>query len=101
MPIPLDQRAEMAQDPYYSKCARKNAECVGRITWEHSSYYQGKKIQDRWSLIPLCVYHHLGKGLNKEYNRYLALSRATDEDLEKYPKSDFKQQKKYLQQKYG
>jgi len=82
-------------------CARKGSDCSGRNTKEHALIYQGRQVQDYFAVIDLCWYHHLGKGLNKEYNRYLALMRATDEDLDKYPKSDFKQMKKYLIEKYG
>lgn len=75
MPIPLKLRNEMAEEHYYKTCARKNSECRGRITWEHAFIYKNK-IQERWAIIPLCVYHHLGNGLNKELNHYLALKRA-------------------------
>jgi hypothetical protein len=99
-PIPLATRERIANDPYYQRCARQSAECSGRTTIEHSMKVRNRQIDDYWNLIPLCVYHHLGRGLDKEYNRYLALRRATDEDLAKYPKTDFKQMKKYLIEKY-
>ena len=100
-PIPKKLRAEMAVDTYYTVCARKGDDCNGKITWEHSLKYSGKQIQERWAIIPLCWNHHLGEGLDKRMNEYIAFSRATDEELSKYPKSDFKQKKKYLIEKYG
>lgn len=99
-PIPPATRERIANDPYFTKCARQSAECSKRLTVEHAIIIGGRQCNDYWCLVSLCWYHHLGKGLNKEYNRYLALSHATDADLEKYPKSDFKQMKKYLISKY-
>lgn len=88
-PIPLKLRNQIADDPYMKTCARSNEECQGRITWEHAFIYSGKQINEAWSIIPLCEFHHLGKGLNKRINEQIALSRATDEDLAKYPKRDW------------
>lgn len=99
-PIPPATRERIANDPYFKKCARQSAECSKRLTVEHAIIVGGKQCNDYWALVSLCWYHHLGKGLNKEYNRYLALSRATDEDLEKYPKSNFQQMIKYLKKQY-
>jgi hypothetical protein len=100
MPIPLQLREKMSEDPYYKNCARKNSDCSGRITWEHAFIYKNQ-IQERWAIIPLCVYHHLGNGLNKELNHYLALKRADIEDLcKRMPKKDWKQYWNYLKNKY-
>lgn len=96
--IPQRIRKIIAKSLYYKKCARKaDGNCSGRITIEHAFIYAGQQINELWSLIPLCWYHHLGAGLNKRSNELIALERATDEDLEKYPKVDWKQKKKYLQ----
>ena len=54
-----------------------------------------------WALIPLCWYHHLGKGLDKRLNEYLAITRASPEDLAKYPKKDWNQLRAYLTGLYG
>lgn len=83
---------------YYKKCARKGVDCRGRITIEHALIYSGRQINELWALLPLCWYHHIGKGLDKRYNEHLALQRATDEDLAKYPKADWTRRKKYLAQ---
>jgi len=98
--IPPKLRERLSENPYYHKCARRGSDCDGRITWEHSFIYKNQ-IQEDWSIIPLCVYHHLGKGLDKEYNHYLALCRADIDDLEKrMPKKPWRQMYKYLRQKY-
>lgn len=68
--------------------------CSGRLTKEHAFIYAGKQIQELWAVIDLCWYHHLGAGMNKNINEKIALSKATDEDLAKYPKKDWQQLKK-------
>jgi hypothetical protein len=79
----------MASDPYYGTCARSGSDCRGRITWEHAFTYAGKQINEKWSIIPLCVYHHLGLGLDKRVNEQIAVARATKGDLKKYPRKDW------------
>lgn len=102
MNIPLKIRNEMAKNPYYRFCARSGNDCQGRITWEHAFIYRGKQIQEDWAIIPLCVYHHLDNGLNKELNRYLALCRADIDDLiKRMPRHNWFQQFNYLSGKYG
>lgn len=67
---------------------RKN--CSGRITWEHVWIYAGKQINEEWAIIALCEYHHLGKGLDKDWNRYVSLRLAEGVDkTEKYPRKDW------------
>ena len=84
-PIPIKLRNEMASDPYYSRCARFGADCSGRITWEHAILYAGRQIQEKFAIIPLCVFHHLGRGLVKKINVDIAMKRATPENRKKYP----------------
>lgn len=86
----------MSNDLYYKHCARANFDCSGRITWEHAFIYAGKQINEKWAIIPLCVYHHLGEGLDKHENQRIALRRATEEDLAKYPKKDWEYEKAWL-----
>lgn len=94
--IPIKLRKEIAEDPYMKTCARKNGECNGRITWEHAWIYAGRQIQEKWAIIPLCVYHHLEEGLDKRENQRISLARATKEDLSKYPKKDWEYEKRQL-----
>jgi len=95
-PIPPAMRQEIESDPFMKKCSRRSSECDGRITWEHCWIYAGRQINEPWAIIPLCVYHHLGKGLDKHENQRISLRRATDEDLAKYPKKDWNYEKRYL-----
>lgn len=97
--IPPALREQMANDPYYKVCARKNSDCDGRITWEHAWIYAGRQINEVWSIIPLCVYHHLGDGLDKDKNQRISLQCATDEDLAKYPRKNWEQIKVWLKLK--
>lgn len=83
-------RRQIAEDPFMKRCARASYECQGRITWEHAFIYAKKQINEAWAIIPLCWYHHLGKGMDKRINEQIALSRATQEDLAKYPKRNWK-----------
>lgn len=88
----------MALDPFMKQCI--HAGCSDPPQWEHSLIYQGKQVNEAWAIVPACKYHHMGEGLDKNYNRAVALYRATDEDLDKYPKTDWKQQKIWLVDKY-
>src|SRR3990167_3677984 len=85
-------KAELEKEPQV--CARKSdGGCVGRITFEHTLIYAGKQIDEVWSIIFLCEYHHdvniqQGNGdLNKEKNVWIALNRATESELKQYSKA--------------
>lgn len=95
-PIKKSLRARIEADPYFKVCARKDAKCNGRMTVEHAFIYANRQVDEYWNFVPLCWYHHLGEGLVKKENERIALSRATDEDLAKYPRRDWNQLKKYL-----
>lgn len=109
--IPLPLREEMSEDQFYKKCSRnvllhdhvcKPDPLTGKlIEWEHSMIYGGRQIQEKWAIIPVCWLVHRGGKLNKEINEWIALNRATPEDLAKYPKRDWVQRKKYLDGKYN
>lgn len=99
-PIPAKLRKQLSEDHYYWKCARENAVCNGRITWHHCFKYAGKQINEAWAIQPLCFYHHQGRGFDKNKSEYLALQRASLNDLAKYPKVDWLALIRYLKQKY-
>lgn len=95
-------------DKYYRTCARwEDGNCTYHITMEHALIYEGRQIDEVWAIIPLCTYHHAvnecqdGKGLDKSKNVWIALNRATDEDLLKYPKRDFIHERLMLNKYYG
>lgn len=85
-------KAQLEKEPQV--CARgKDGSCAGRITWEHALTYAGKQIDEVWAIIKLCERHHAVNGyqdmgaMNKEKNVWIALCRATDEELKKYSKA--------------
>lgn len=105
--IPPTILKKILSDPYYKICARKNHDCGGRITFEHVFIYAGRQIQEVWSIIPICEYHHdvgiyQGNGnLKKEIHQWIALSRAKEWDFTKYPKGGYAELKRRLIRKYG
>lgn len=88
--IPENLRNELIGDSYYLRCTRSGPDCRGRITWEHTFIYAGKQIQEKWAIIPLCWFHHLGAGLNKGLNKIIATKRTNESDRKKYPKINWK-----------
>ena len=107
--IPNSLREEMANDVYYKKCARADeGNCQGRITWEHAIIFAGKQLNEKWAIIPICEYHHdvnkfQGNGdLNKEKHVWIALCRATEDDLRAISKAiDYIALRDRLNTKYG
>lgn len=87
-PIPSKLKRELeASAEYYRCCLLGYHECGGRITWEHAIIFKGKQVQERWAILPLCARGHgVGKWmdagtLDKEMNVWVALNRASEEDL--------------------
>jgi hypothetical protein len=110
--IPPKLRRLLEANPYYKMCARAgDGACAGRITWEHAIIYAGRQVQEVWAIIPLCKRHHnieeyqTSGSLDKQINVFIALSRATPEDLKKYPREDWGQMKKrvifIIRKRYG
>lgn len=99
-PIPLKERKKIALDDFMKKCVW-TGETVD-ISWEHPWVYAGRQIVDAWATVPLA------RRLNtssmpreiKEYCRWVSLMRAKPEDLAKYPKRDWLQEKKNLTSKF-
>lgn len=109
--IPEKLRKEIAQDARMKRCIYANKDCSnefgnkpGRVEWEHCFTYANKQINERWAIIGVCWYHHRGPGLDKAYNKFVALSRMTDTEFDKasrkYPSLDFTQMHSYLRNKY-
>ena len=100
-------KAKLLEEPQV--CARaKDGGCAGRITWEHAMIYAGKQTDEVWAIIKLCERHHAVNtyqdmgALNKAKNVWIALNRATDEELRKYSKAiDWVRQRELLNKIYG
>lgn len=104
--IPKGLLAEMLADPFYLAC------CItGELGPElhHSWTYGGQQINEKWAILPLSSgMHRLGKMAvhrgcleTRELIQYLSLTRATPEDLAKYPKKNWNQLIDYYKNKYG
>ncbi len=70
------------------KCCRfSEGNCQGRLTKDHTIIYAGKQLQEDWAIVDVCEYHHAvdnfqdGGDLNREKHVWIALNRATDEEL--------------------
>ena len=109
--MPSKLKKDIFNDNWYLKCCRVDdkANCSGRMTKEHALYYAGSQVQEKWAIISLCWYHHLGFGLNKEYNQWVALYRLfNNKEWLKDAKKNYKkaipsweQKLKYLNKIYG
>ncbi len=97
------------KDLYYKKCARSDeGNCAGRITIDHAIIYAGRQLDELWALIPICAKHHdvdqfQGDGnLNREKHTWIALNRATDEELLRISKAiNYLELRKTLNAKYN
>lgn len=98
-PIPLKLRTQIATDPFMKRCIHKG--CLGEPEWEHCFIYGGKQINEAWAIVPCCTFHHRGSGFDKNFNQYVALCRASPDDLAKYPKKDWATLKTYLNKIYA
>lgn len=108
--IPLKLKDNVLEYAKRYPCLRREVfedhECKGRTTLEHALIYAGRQVNEDFAIVPLCALAHSvddyqGRGiLDKEKNHFLALARASELDLQAYPKSDWKQKKKYLENKY-
>jgi hypothetical protein len=93
-------KKEILADPFYEKCCITGSYGV---SWEHCWLYAGKQINEKWAIVPLrgdLNTSHPPKEV-KEKCQLISLSRATKEDLAKYPKKNWEQIKKHLTSKYG
>jgi hypothetical protein len=102
-PIPEKLKKQIASDPRMKFCIHQTALCRGKVEWEHAFVYAGKQINEWWAIIGVCVYHHRGQGLDKGFNKYMALKRLNGDfsELEqKYSRENWQQIWNYLSNKY-
>lgn len=109
--MPIKLRRDCASDTFYKRCARAGLHghaCAGRITFEHAIIVAGKQVQAKWAVIPLCEKaHNCGRfqdcgDFNKHINEWIALSRATIDELRAISKAfDYVRYLNYLNEKYG
>lgn len=111
--IPPKLRIELSDDPNYQTCMRNvllgDHTCerdpikpYQAVEWEHVGTFGGKQIQKRWAIISICYLVHRGGLLDKEINLWIALNRASDEDLVEVSKSrDYFTERERLNAIYG
>lgn len=107
-PIPIKLRQKLSESQDMKVCIHNNSDCSGRVEWEHAWTYAGKQIQEEWAIIPCCTYHHRGKGLDKDFNRYKSLMKVKDiikqdpgiDVFLRYPKKNWLQEYNFLKEKY-
>lgn len=113
--IPKKLRADMAADPFYHACARQEAlhdhECerdplrpMQPVEWDHTLTCAGRQVQKKFAIVPACWWAHRGPGFVKEINIWIALNRATDEELAELTSAggrDYFRYREYLNGKYG
>jgi len=113
--MPKNVREDVGSDPEYSRCALLGllpdliGPCAGRVTREHALIYAGKKIQEKWAIIPCCAAHHgvdqyqdAPTEAKKEIRVWVALNRATEADLRAISRAvNYIHMKKVLNDKYG
>ncbi len=108
--IPPKVRKEIDQDPAYKVCKLAGYHghvCGGRITMEHALIYAGRQIQEKWAIVSLCArgqevdHYQDAHTMNKELNVWVALNQATEDDLDRFPRADYKVLRDRLNAKYG
>lgn len=105
----ISQRTRQVLEAEPDVCLRYDeGNCAGRITYEHALKHAGRQIDAPWAILKICEYHHAVNqyqdigDLNKEKHRWLALNRATDEELEAISKAvDYKAERDRLNKIYG
>lgn len=112
-PIPLKMRAAMALDPSMQVCMRKvllnDHECKPdplqpkkMYEWEHTLTFAGKRLNEPWAIISICWLTHRGGLLDKQKNIWIALNRATDQELLSISKAvDYFRMRRNLNSIYG
>jgi hypothetical protein len=99
-PIPKKLRDTLNKDPFMAVCCLADSECDGRIEFDHTIIHQGRQLNERWAIVPVCEHHHDGQQY-KERRQLVALNRASWTDLLMISKAvNWIQRRDYLRTKY-
>lgn len=69
-------------------------DCDGRVHFDHAFTYAGKRVNELWSILPLCRKHNMGVTSHVQALRKMNLRqrikhfKAEEDFAAKYPKSD-------------
>lgn len=112
--MPPKLRMDLTEDPNYRTCMRKTLlddhECerdpmkrFQPVEWEHVVIFGGKQVQKRWAVISICFLVHRGGLMDKQKNLWIALNRASDEELKEVssPAMDYMFERERLNTIYG
>ena len=87
-PIPKKIRDELSEDPFMKRCCLSgDGGCHGRIQWHHHLKFAGKRVNEKWCLLPVCELHHRLEAKYKNELDKIMVSRATEEELLPYCKA--------------
>lgn len=103
-PIPPKLREAMSNDYFYKHCCIEDEHCTQKIEWHHGKTWQGRRIQEKAFIVPLCWYHHynIADKQYKEKVEWIMLNRASEEQLKKYSKAvDLFRERDRLNKKYA
>ena len=90
-PISARVRKQISEDPEYQICmlrAYLGHVCGGRLTREHALIHAGKQVDAKFAIISCCAkgqevdQYQDAHTMDKNLNRWVALNRATDEELD-------------------
>lgn len=107
----MSVRREIAADPEYTGCmlrAYPGHTCGGRITIEHPFIYAGRQVDFKNALISVCAkgqevdLYQDAHTMDKNLNRWAALNRMSEEEIESISKSfNWAREKERLNEIYG
>ena len=93
----------MQNDPYYERCCVTGEHRTRtKIDWHHNLIYAGRQVNEKWCILPLARWVHdkANRSDIKQYLDWIMLNRATDEDLDRYPKAKLKVRRALLNKCY-
>lgn len=96
--IPPKLKKSLLKDSFMKICI--HPDCNNQPEWEHCWIYAGKQINEVWAIVPCCYYHHRGGGLNKDFNKWVSINLANNDDLTVYNKKDWESERIRLNDKY-
>lgn len=114
--IPTKLREQMADNPWYSRCAvcgaskearkyleaRGELKCEGRIEWHHHFTWAGKRAQEEFGIIPLCSHHHAKISKIGAVVDWIMACRMTPFELYRFSKAtDYAKKKEDLSRRFG
>lgn len=73
-------------------CIIFDDDCSGRIEWNHAFTYAGKRVNELWSILPMCHKHHYEEAKHRFLIRAALIKRIQQLDMlddyrKRYPKA--------------